>query len=151
ESPRSSDQHAISPLPTDERSMGPLPAAAGEARIGVDEWAAQVGARRHPPVGRWQRLLAGLTTIPASWRYGLALLLLVLMPPLTGMDLFLEAAGISNNSFILTIGTRFLVFALLAIGLNVIVGYAGLLDLGYVAFYGIAGYLYAYLSSEFVR
>src|SRR5690606_18065116 len=57
----------------------------------------------------------------------------------------------SDNSFILTIANRFLIFALLAIGLNVIVGYAGLLDLGYVAFYGIAGYLDAYLSSEFVR
>ena len=44
----------------------------------------------------------------------------------------------------------FLAFSMLAIGLNVVVGYAGLLDLGYVAFFGIAGYAYAYLSSDFI-
>src|SRR5439155_11425234 len=37
--------------------------------------------------------------------------------------------------------------ATLALGLNVVVGYAGLLDLGYVAFYGLGAYSYALLSS----
>src|SRR5579863_8956945 len=36
------------------------------------------------------------------------------------------------------------VFVLLAIGLNVVVGYAGLLDLGYIAFYAIGAYSAAY-------
>ena len=44
-----------------------------------------------------------------------------------------------------------LLFALLALGLNVVVGWAGLLDLGYVAFYGFGAYLYALLSSTAVR
>ena len=39
-------------------------------------------------------------------------------------------------------------FALLALGLNVVVGWAGLLDLGFVAFYGFGAYLYALLSSS---
>ena len=36
-------------------------------------------------------------------------------------------------------------FVLLAIGLNVVVGWAGLLDLGYIAFYEIGSYTTAYL------
>ena len=37
---------------------------------------------------------------------------------------------------------------LLALGLNVVVGWGGLLDLGYVAFYGIGAYAYALLDSD---
>ena len=37
---------------------------------------------------------------------------------------------------------------LLALGLNVVVGWGGLLDLGYVAFYGIGAYAYAFLDSH---
>ncbi|MBI5330328.1 MAG: ABC transporter ATP-binding protein [Betaproteobacteria bacterium] len=40
-----------------------------------------------------------------------------------------------------------LIYALLAIGLNIVVGYAGLLDLGYIAFYALGAYLYAWLAS----
>ena len=40
-----------------------------------------------------------------------------------------------------------LLYALLALGLNIVVGFAGLLDLGYVAFFGIGAYGYALLSS----
>ncbi len=38
-------------------------------------------------------------------------------------------------------------YVLLALGLNVVVGFAGLLDLGYIAFYAIGAYLYAFLAS----
>ena len=37
--------------------------------------------------------------------------------------------------------------ALLAVGLNIVVGWAGLLDLGYVAFFGFGAYGFALLSS----
>lgn len=40
-----------------------------------------------------------------------------------------------------------LLYVLLAVGLNIVVGYAGLLDLGYVAFFAIGAYLYALLAS----
>ena len=40
-----------------------------------------------------------------------------------------------------------LVYVLLGVGLNMVVGYAGLLDLGYVAFYAIGAYCYAILAS----
>jgi branched-chain amino acid transport system permease protein len=39
------------------------------------------------------------------------------------------------------------IYILLALGLNIVVGYAGLLDLGYVAFYAIGAYSYALLAS----
>jgi branched-chain amino acid transport system permease protein len=43
------------------------------------------------------------------------------------------------------------IFALLALGLNVVVGYAGLLDLGYIAFYAIGAYTTAYFTSSVVN
>ena len=40
-----------------------------------------------------------------------------------------------------------LLYALLALGLNVVVGFAGLLDLGYIAFFGFGAYMYGILAS----
>jgi branched-chain amino acid transport system permease protein len=40
-----------------------------------------------------------------------------------------------------------LLYVMLALGLNIVVGYAGLLDLGYVAFYAVGAYMYALLAS----
>ncbi|MDB5808521.1 MAG: transporter ATP-binding protein [Betaproteobacteria bacterium] len=40
-----------------------------------------------------------------------------------------------------------LLFTMLALGLNIVVGYAGLLDLGYVAFFAVGAYSYALLAS----
>ena len=40
-----------------------------------------------------------------------------------------------------------ILFALLALGLNIVVGFAGLLDLGYIAFYAVGAYAYALLAS----
>src|SRR5512140_1544799 len=40
-----------------------------------------------------------------------------------------------------------LLYVLLALGLNIVVGYAGLLDLGFVAFYAIGAYMFSLLAS----
>src|SRR5512135_1705664 len=40
-----------------------------------------------------------------------------------------------------------LLYIMLALGLNIVVGFAGLLDLGYIAFYGVGAYTYALLAS----
>src|SRR5213079_2899450 len=40
-----------------------------------------------------------------------------------------------------------ILFVLLALGLNIVVGFAGLLDLGYIAFYAVGAYTYALLAS----
>src|SRR5438874_4237098 len=42
-------------------------------------------------------------------------------------------------------------FVLLALGLNIVVGYAGLLDLGYAAFFAIGTYTYSILASTYNR
>jgi branched-chain amino acid transport system permease protein len=41
-----------------------------------------------------------------------------------------------------------IVFTMMAVGLNIVVGYAGLLDLGYVAFYAAGAYTSAWLASQ---
>jgi branched-chain amino acid transport system permease protein len=120
------------------------------SQIGTDEWVAQVDARQRRSGGVRGRLGRGWTRVPTTWRYGLALALLLLLPWITGTAPVLNVLGFTNNEFMVRIGAQFLLFALLAIGLNIVVGYAGLLDLGYIAFFGIAGYAYAYLSSDFV-
>ena len=40
-----------------------------------------------------------------------------------------------------------MIYVLLALGLNIVVGYAGLLDLGYAAFFAIGAYTMAFLTS----
>ncbi len=46
------------------------------------------------------------------------------------------------------IATLILIYAMLGIGLNIVVGLAGLLDLGYVGFYAVGAYTYALLSEH---
>ena len=40
-----------------------------------------------------------------------------------------------------------MIYTMLALGLNIVVGFAGLLDLGYVAFFALGSYVYALLAS----
>jgi branched-chain amino acid transport system permease protein len=75
--------------------------------------------------------------------YGLLLLLAISAPhPIIGsfMSPYTDWTSLLFNP----IGT----FVLLAIGLNIVVGHAGLLDLGFVAFYGIGAYTLAYLGTS---
>ncbi len=55
-------------------------------------------------------------------------------------------AGLAGNSWVRILDFA-LLYIMLALGLNIVVGYAGLLDLGYIAFYAVGAYLYALLSS----
>ena len=51
------------------------------------------------------------------------------------------------GNFWVRIADTALLYVLLALGLNIVVGYAGLLDLGYVAFFAIGAYMYALMAS----
>jgi len=103
-------------------------------KFGTDEWVAQVDARRAG--GGWiGKLGARWGALPISWRFLGLLLVGAIIPLLIHSDYVLRV-----------IGTAWL-FATLAVGLNVVVGYAGLLDLGFIAFYGLGAYTYALLSS----
>ena len=54
--------------------------------------------------------------------------------------------GLAGNAWVRMLDFA-LLYIMLALGLNIVVGYAGLLDLGYVAFYAVGAYMYALLSS----
>ena len=51
------------------------------------------------------------------------------------------------NGYYLEVATQVGIFAALALGLNIVVGLAGLLDLGYVAFFAVGAYLWAIFGS----
>jgi len=70
--------------------------------------------------------------------FGLLALGLALLP-------FLVDAGL-GRSWVRLVDLA-LLYVMLALGLNIVVGYAGLLDLGYVAFYALGAYVYAWLAS----
>ncbi len=53
-----------------------------------------------------------------------------------------------RNIFYLEVIFQISVFAALALGLNIVVGFAGLLNLGYVAFYAVGAYLWAFFGSQ---
>ncbi len=55
----------------------------------------------------------------------------------------------SSNPYVVDIGITVLIYVMLGWGLNVVVGLAGLLDLGYVAFYAVGAYSYALLYHHF--
>jgi ABC-type branched-subunit amino acid transport system permease subunit len=99
-------------------------------RIGVDEWVASHEGRLQ--LGRLQRELARVPRPGFYLAFGIAA---ALLPVLT------------SNGYVIRVGFDTLLYMLLALGLNVVVGYAGLLDLGYVAFYGFGAYGYAMLAS----
>lgn len=53
-----------------------------------------------------------------------------------------------RNIFYLEVIFQICVFAALALGLNIVIGMAGLLDLGYVAFYAVGAYSWAFFGSK---
>jgi branched-chain amino acid transport system permease protein len=61
--------------------------------------------------------------------------------------LIIPVVGV-RNIFYLEVIFQISVFSALALGLNIVVGFAGLLDLGYVAFYAVGAYLWAFFGSQ---
>ena len=64
---------------------------------------------------------------------------------LTALPLLMQAGGLGSGW--IRILALALLYVMLALGLNIVVGYAGLLDLGFVAFYAVGAYMYALLAS----
>ncbi len=95
-----------------------------ELRAQLAEWRATVGKR-----------------VPPWWSGALAVLLIafgIVFPFLTG-----SSSGLLNGAIIA------IAYAVMSLGLNVVVGMAGLLDLGYVAFYALGAYSMGWFGSEF--
>jgi ABC-type branched-subunit amino acid transport system permease subunit len=107
-----------------------------QPRVGVDDWVAQ-----HEERVEERRGLAGLAD--RALRY---------VPPPARLGLFALSAGSlpfwMNQGDLFAYGIFTLIYILLGLGLNVVVGYAGLLDLGYVAFFGFGAYSYGLLASQ---
>lgn len=82
-------------------------------------------------------LAAYLSAAPAAWKLGLGALVTMVVVPLVG----LENGALLNVSIMIAINVA------LALGLNLVVGFAGLLDLGYVAFFATGAYLYSIFAS----
>jgi branched-chain amino acid transport system permease protein len=78
-----------------------------------------------------------LAKIPEWLRFGLLGLALMVMLPTIG----------AYNGYYLEIATQVGIFTALALGLNIVVGLAGLLDLGYVAFFAVGAYSWAIFGS----
>jgi len=68
------------------------------------------------------------------------ILVALLLPP---FEVF-----VLNSTQTLTVTFDVAAFAVLAVGLNIVVGYTGLLDLGYVAFYAVGAYTFGLLGSS---
>ncbi len=71
-----------------------------------------------------------------------------LAPALLGFTVLLPIL-FPDNRYLLDLGILVLTYVMLGWGLNVVVGLAGLLDLGYVAFYAVGAYSYALLAVNF--
>jgi branched-chain amino acid transport system permease protein len=78
--------------------------------------------------------------LPMSRRFklGLGIVVTLFIVPVLGV----------RNIFYFEIIFQICVFAALALGLNIVVGFTGLLNLGYVAFYAVGAYLWAFFGSQ---
>jgi ABC-type branched-subunit amino acid transport system permease subunit len=104
--------------------------------IGVDRWADSAGERTEEYAGWGAPVVRRWLALPPLVRLAVLAALFAALPAVTSSD------------FIIRVGINALLLALLAVGLNVVVGWAGLLDLGFVAFYGFGAYGYALLASD---
>ncbi len=97
---------------------------------------------------RTQRPLAAASPIRdrlRRWFIPFAIGFVVLYPVIV-----LSTAGFSGGvKWIDNFGIQILIYVMLGWGLNIVVGLAGLLDLGYVAFYAVGAYSYALLAQNF--
>jgi len=102
--------------------------------------------RRKPGVG------AGTTWVPArvlrGWAHTLVHLGKLARPALLVFALVMPFLPFTDR-YLLDLSILVLTYIMLGWGLNIVVGLAGLLDLGYVAFYAVGAYSYALLAAHF--
>jgi branched-chain amino acid transport system permease protein len=82
-------------------------------------------------------LLIYYARIPALAKLALGALVIFVLLPILGL----------RNAYYLEVATQIGIYVALALGLNIVVGFAGLLDLGYVAFYAVGAYVWAIFGS----
>jgi branched-chain amino acid transport system permease protein len=97
---------------------------------------------------RWLAPLGGSQLVPAPVQNGLAAAGRFVAPALLVFTLLVPVI-FYHQRYILDLGILVLTYVMLGWGLNVVVGLAGLLDLGYVAFYAVGAYSYALFATTF--
>ena len=131
--------------PTPDQPTEKSPAAqptGSSASSTTAEHTTTTGRRPHSGVGDALRLWWDSQARPTQWALGLPLLVLVALLPILQIPV-LTTVGTNFGGVMAQFG----MYALIAIGLNVVVGQAGLLDLGYIGFYAIGAYTVALLTS----
>ena len=98
------------------------------------------GALRLPP-----RASATAAGILRNWFIPFAVAFVIVYPALVVLAVGFGGAVRWIDNF----GIQILIYVMLGWGLNIVVGLAGLLDLGYVAFYAVGAYSYALLAKTF--
>jgi len=98
------------------------------------------GALRLPP--RAKAIAAGILR---NWFIPFAVAFVIVYPALVVLAVGFGGAVRWIDNF----GIQILIYVMLGWGLNIVVGLAGLLDLGYVAFYAVGAYSYALLAKTF--
>ena len=97
---------------------------------------------------QWWGPVGTVVIIPQPVQKGLAIARRAIAPLLL-IFTFLVPVIFYDQRYILDLGILVLTYVMLGWGLNVVVGLAGLLDLGYVAFYAVGAYSYALLATNF--
>ena len=106
----------------------------------------------------WKRFYSLFAGVQSHWKsmsrvqrlsgYALAVLALYLAPwwpEIPGIGWLVNTPG---TQFSTVLNDQVIIFVLVALGLNVVVGLAGLLDLGYVGFYAVGAYVVGVLTSQ---
>jgi branched-chain amino acid transport system permease protein len=93
-----------------------------------------------PAMGRWHSWIPAIRDRARSERFRPYLLVIILVAAL-------GFPWIDGNEGDIDAAANALAYAMLALGLNIVVGFAGLLDLGYAAFFAIGAYTYGAMSS----
>ena len=102
-------------------------------------WLARAAARSAPTAP------SALRTALAKWFTPFAIGFVIVYPVIV-----VSITGIGGAlKWVDNFGIQILIYVMLGWGLNIVVGLAGLLDLGYVAFYAVGAYSYALLAKDF--
>jgi branched-chain amino acid transport system permease protein len=121
---------------------GPRVLPDGREEQAVDALEAARGKRRNGP---FQQLRDRWNGLPRAVQWAWLLIVVVIAYALPYLNFFPLTTAPGNDWALACFSMA--VYALIAIGLNVVVGYAGLLDLGYVAFFAVGSYTAAMLTS----
>ena len=121
----------------------------GAGRFLLSLWMARVRPETASAIGThlvWGLIPPGVRVVIRNGLPPAALVALFVYP----MMILSLTGGSGALKWIDNFGIQILIYVMLAWGLNIVVGLAGLLDLGYVAFYAVGAYAYAIMATQVI-